>query len=248
MATYHDLPPHARQRLAVAERVAVLTGAGISAESGVPTFRGPQGLWRSFRPEELATPEAFARDPQMVWEWYDWRRGKVAACRPNAGHTALAAMGVKVPSFTLITQNVDGLHRLAGSTDPVELHGNIWQTRCLGCGKVQENRQTPLVPLPPTCPTCGGMLRPHIVWFGESLDPAILGRAQQVAGDADVFMVVGTSSVVWPAAGLAEVAAMNGATIIEINVEETPLTPDADVTLLGPAGYHLPRIVEGLWG
>lgn len=247
MAIFHDLPKHAKERLATAERVAVLTGAGISAESGVPTFRGTEGLWKSYRPEELATPEAFGRDPAMVWEWYDWRRGKVASCAPNAGHRALATMETKVGGFTLITQNVDGLHRLAGSTDPVELHGDIWFTRCAGCGKVEENRQVPLDPLPPVC-ACGAMVRPHIVWFGESLDPADLGRAQEAAEEAEVFLVVGTSSVVWPAAGLAEVASMSGATVIEINVEETPLTPMADVTLIGPAGYHLPRIVEGCWG
>ncbi len=246
MAIFHDVPRAVKERLATAERVAVLTGAGISAESGVPTFRGAEGLWKNFRPEELATPEAFEREPVTVWEWYDWRRGKVAPCQPNAGHQALVAMEKRVADFTLITQNVDGLHRLAGSTDPVELHGDIWLTRCTGCGAVAEDRTVPLEPIPPKC-RCGAMLRPHIVWFGESLDMKKLGRAQQAAGDSDVFLVVGTSSVVWPAAGLSEVAAMSGATIIEINVEETPLTPMADVTLLGPAGYHLPRVVERCW-
>ena len=159
-----------------ARRVAVLTGAGISAESGVPTFRGPEGLWRKFRAEDLATPEAFARDPVLVWKWYDWRRGIIAKVAPNPGHVVLAHWEKRFPDFMLITQNVDGLHALAGSRRLLELHGNIWQTRCPDEGRIVENRDVPLSPIPPRCSSCGGVLRPHIVWFGEELDPDILRR------------------------------------------------------------------------
>ncbi len=174
-----DASAAVRRALEEAESVAVLTGAGISAESGVPTFRGGGGLWRNFSPEQLATPEAFARDPRLVWEWYDWRRGRVAAAQPNAGHRALAelerrAAGQGARSFTLITQNVDGLHDRAGSRRIAKLHGDLWQTRCLGCGAEARNEQVPLAELPPPC-RCGGLLRPAVVWFGETL-PAAVGK------------------------------------------------------------------------
>jgi NAD-dependent deacetylase len=160
-----------------ARRVAVLTGAGISAESGVPTFRGKDGLWKQFRAEDLATPEAFARDPKLVWEWYDWRRGLIGRAEPNPGHAVLAKWGKVFPEFALITQNVDGLHARAGSLGILELHGNIWKTRCTREEIVAENFEIPLKQIPPACPNCGAILRPHIVWFGESLDPDLLRRA-----------------------------------------------------------------------
>ncbi len=178
----------AREALTAARHVVALTGAGVSAESGVPTFRGKAGLWKNFRPEELATPEAFERDPLLVWEWYDWRRQRIAPLAPNPGHHALAAMERRFSGFFLATQNMDGLHRAAGSSNLVELHGNIWFTRCTKEGTVRENRAVPLLPLPPRC-SCGALLRPHIVWFGEPLDPDVMQRAMDACCAADVMIV-----------------------------------------------------------
>lgn len=233
----------AREALTAARRVAVLSGAGISAESGVPTFRGPGGLWNNHRPEELATPQAFARDPELVWRWYNWRRGLIAGCRPNPAHHALAALEQGGGDLTLITQNVDGLHRLAGSRNLLEIHGCIWRVRCTACSHIREDRD-PDLPVPPACPECGGLLRPDVVWFGESLDPALLERAWRAAERAEVMLVVGTSAVVQPAASLADVAKRAGAVVIEVNLEPTPNTGRVDISLLGPAGAILPRLVE----
>ena len=229
-----------------ARRIVVLTGAGISAESGIPTFRGPDGLWRKFRAEDLATPEAFARDPVLVWEWYDWRRGIIAKVAPNPGHVVLARWETRFPNFTLITQNVDGLHALAGSRRLLELHGNIWKTRCPDEGRVAENLDVPLSPIPPRCASCGGLLRPHIVWFGEGLDQDILRQAFAACAQADVVLAVGTSALVHPAASLPLAAAESGATVIEINPDPTPLTPHADIPLRGKAGEILPRLAAAL--
>jgi NAD-dependent deacetylase len=231
-----------RERVAAARRLAVLTGAGVSAESGVPTFRGPDGLWRNFRPEDLATPEAFARDPKLVWEWYDWRRGLVAKCRPNPAHEALAALERRGRGFTLVTQNVDGLHALAGSRDPVEMHGNLWKVRCTACHRVSDDRRVP-IPIPPSCDLCGGLLRPHIVWFGESLDPDVLERAFGAFEYCDAALIVGTSGKVQPAASLAGVAKRAGAFVVEVNPEPGPPDGRVDVTLAGKAGEVLPRLV-----
>ncbi|HEY75618.1 MAG TPA: NAD-dependent deacylase [Thermoflexia bacterium] len=220
--------------------VVVLTGAGISAESGVPTFRGPEGLWRSFRPTDLATPEAFRRDPALVWEWYDWRRQRIAACQPNPAHRVLAEMEAVIPDFTLITQNVDGLHQAAGSRNVLELHGNIWQVRCTTCRWSGEDRRVPLPEIPPRC-RCGGLLRPDVVWFGESLPPHILEAAWEATSRCQVMLVIGTSAVVQPAASLPVTAKRNGAYLIEVNPAETPLTPLADEVLRGPAGETIPR-------
>jgi len=232
----------AAEILRAAQRIAVLTGAGISAESGVPTFRGEDGLWRQFRAEDLATPEAFARDPKTVWEWYDWRRGIIGKVNPNPGHMVLAQWEKKLSGFKLITQNVDGLHARAGSTKILELHGNIWKTRCTKEETVAENLEVPLKQIPPACPACGALLRPHIVWFGESLDPDILRRAIGASSLCDVMLVVGTSAFVQPAASLPLRASAAGAKIIEINPDPTPLTHYADVSLHGKAGEILPRI------
>jgi NAD-dependent deacetylase len=231
-----------RERVAAARHVAVLTGAGMSAESGVPTFRGPDGLWRNYRAEDLATPQAFARDPNLVWAWYDWRRGLIAGCRPNPGHTALAELEGRDGGFTLVTQNVDGLHALAGSRDPVEMHGNIWKVRCTGCHRVTEDRRVP-IPIPPACEACGALLRPHIVWFGESLEPGVLDRAVGAFEVADVALVVGTSGLVQPAASLAGIAARNGAFVVEINPDATPASGLVDVAVRHKSGEVLPRIV-----
>lgn len=227
--------------------LAILTGAGVSAESGVPTFRGPDGLWRQFRAEDLATPEAFARDPKLVWEWYDWRRQKIQSVEPNPAHLTLARWEKFFPEFTLITQNVDGLHRQAGSTKIIELHGNIWMVRCTREGKIMENRQVPLRPLPPLCPNCGALLRPHVVWFGEALDSNILEAAFEACRRSEIMMVIGTSAVVQPAASLPLIAQQRGAKLIEINLEPTPLSPYADYALYGKAGEILPLIDQLLF-
>lgn len=233
----------ARSRLGESKSIAVLTGAGISADSGVPTFRGPDGLWRNFRPEDLATPEAFLRDPILVWEWYDWRRGKVAACRPNPAHEALVRLEERIPRFALLTQNVDGLHREAGSRNIVELHGNIWKVRCTKCHEVGDNRDVP-IQVPPHCKACGGLLRPHIVWFGESLDPDDIQAALDAAESCDVFLVVGTSGIVQPAASFVSVAKRAGAFVIEANLDSTPNTGIVDVHLAGRAADVLPALIS----
>jgi NAD-dependent deacetylase len=225
--------------------IVVLTGAGISAESGVPTFRGEDGLWRQYRAEDLATPEAFHRNPSLVWEWYDWRRGLIARCEPNAAHRTLAEMESEYGDFTLITQNVDDLHQRAGSRRMLRLHGSIWQVRCTAENIVTENHEVPLSQMPPRCP-CGALLRPHVVWFGEPLDAAVLGQAHAAAEACDLMLVVGTSAVVHPAASLPAVAKHRGARLIELNLERTPLSPYADEIVLGPAAEELPKLWQEL--
>ena len=232
-----------KEKLRSAKSVTVLTGAGVSAESGVPTFRGEEGLWKNFRAEELATPEAFQRDPKLVWEWYDWRRTLIAPLKPNPGHIALVEMEKRYDEFTLITQNVDGLHEAAGSKNIVEMHGTIWKVRCTSEGTVSGNREAPLGKLPPMC-ECGAMLRPHIVWFGESLEPAVLQKAFEASRSCDVFIVAGTSAVVQPAASLAGMAADAGAFVIEVNPDETPITDIVSAHLHGKSGEILPQLLE----
>jgi NAD-dependent deacetylase len=230
-----------------ARHVAALTGAGISAESGVPTFREAQtGLWAQYDPNELATLEAFARDPALVWAWYTWRRTLVAAAEPNAGHRALAAMAGRVPKFTLITQNVDGLHARAGSQSVIELHGNLGRTACSTEGEVVDDWPD-LGETPPRCPRCGAPLRPGVVWFGESLPPAALEAALAAAAACDVFLSVGTSALVQPAASLPLVALQKGAWVVEVNPAPTPLTPLVTVHLRGKAGEVLPALVQAAW-
>ncbi|HEY5622905.1 MAG TPA: NAD-dependent protein deacylase [Gammaproteobacteria bacterium] len=241
-----SLPPGLGQALADAQRWAVMTGSGISAESGVPTFRDAQvGLWEQYDAEELATPEAFVSNPQLVWDWYVWRRELVAAADPNAGHRALARLATLKPGLALITQNVDGLHQRAGNEDVIEFHGRIDRDRCFSC------KQVPKTIIgsdqrPPPCPCCGGPLRPDVVWFGEAISHIVLERALEAATGCDLFLSVGTSSLVYPAAGLAEAAAARGATIVEINTNPTPLTPRADFPLQGLATFWLPAIVAGV--
>lgn len=231
-----------RQWLNQARSVAVLTGAGASAESGVPTFRGQNGLWRQFRAEDLATPEAFAQDPKLVWEWYDWRRRLISEARPNAGHQALAGIEQRVPSFTLITQNVDDLHERAGSRNVLHVHGSLWTVRCIECGLEQVDERVPLPKIPPRC-ACGGLLRPGVVWFGEALPGNVWESAQTAAREADIFLVVGTSAVVYPAAGLARIAKSTGARVVEINITETPLASIVDEFLQGTSGDVLTRLI-----
>jgi NAD-dependent protein deacetylase/lipoamidase len=227
-------------------RIAVLTGAGISAESGIPTFRDKDGLWRKFRAEDLATPQAFFRDPKLVWEWYDWRRGIIGAKEPHAGHRVLARWERHFPYFVLITQNVDGFHRRAGSQNVLELHGNIWEVRCTKEGTIGENTESPLREIPPLCPACGAMLRPNVVWFGEALPSETLEEAYAATASCEVMFVIGTSAYVQPAASLPLLAAERGAKIIEVNPEPTPLSSSADFAFLAKAGEMLPIIDERL--
>ncbi|HEV8146462.1 MAG TPA: NAD-dependent deacylase [Bryobacteraceae bacterium] len=232
-----------REILAQADSIAALTGAGISAESGIPTFRGAGGLWRSHRAEDLATPQGFARDPKLVWEWYDWRRSFIAQAEPNPGHRALAALESRHANFTLITQNVDGLHDRAGSTNALKVHGDVWTLRCTACHREREDRRAQLPELPPLC-ACGAMERPGVVWFGESLPQDVWKRAEQTARRACVLLVIGTSAVVYPAAGLVGLAKSAGARVIEINIGETPVSSIVDVSLRGPAAEILPQLIS----
>jgi NAD-dependent deacetylase len=208
--------------------LAALTGAGVSAESGLPTFRGAGGLWEGRRAEELATPDAFAHDPVKVWRFYEWRREKVRAARPNEAHLAFARLEGVLPRMTLITQNVDGLHQAAGSRRPIELHGNIMRDRCSGCGTVTAAAPAPFATLPPRCPLCSELLRPDVVWFGEVLPAGSWHEAETAAETSAVFLVVGTSSVVAPASSLGLLAARAGAHLFEINPEATPIAPLAE--------------------
>ena len=242
MAATLKLMNAVREWLRDASSIAVLTGAGVSAESGVPTFRDANGVWRKHRAEQLATPGAFARDPKLVWEWYDWRRSVLAQAKPNPGHYALAAAETRARKFTLITQNVDGLHELAGNRNVLRLHGSIWMLRCLECGREREDRRTPLPEIPPRC-ECGGMLRPGVVWFGEALPANIWREADKAARTADLFLLIGTSAVVYPAAGLAMTAKASGARVVEINIAETGLSGGIDEFLQGPSGELLPQLM-----
>ncbi|MGI8959092.1 MAG: SIR2 family NAD-dependent protein deacylase, partial [Bryobacteraceae bacterium] len=228
----------ARRMVQQASKLTVLTGAGISAESGVPTFRGSAGLWKQFRPEDLATPEAFARNPDLVWEWYDWRRGLIAKVQPNAGHCALAEIEQRIPQFTLVTQNVDGLHQQAESKSVLEIHGSIWKLRCTACSRAWLDRSIPLK-LPPRC-ECGSLARPGVVWFGENLPVAVWAAAERATAECDALIVVGTSAVVYPAAGLIGLAKSMGAKVIEVNLEVTPVSGLVDYTVTGPAGQSEP--------
>lgn len=229
-------------------KLAALTGAGVSQESGLRTFRDAQtGLWAQYRPEELASPEAFHRDPKLVWDWYAWRREAIKAVRPNPGHYALVKMEKQIHTFTLITQNVDGLHRLAGSENLLELHGNIQRVRCAECYTFTEVWGDDIETVP-NCKICGGLLRPDVVWFGEALPHVQLEAAVEAARSCEVFFSIGTSGVVQPAASLAFAAHNRGAMVIEINAESTPLTAKANYFLQGKSGEILPQIVEAVWG
>ena len=251
----------ARALVAEAERIVVLTGAGVSAESGMPTFRGDGGLWKSHRPEELATPGAFARDPRLVWEWYAWRRSIVAGCDPNPAHAALARLALRTPDrVTLVTQNVDGLHHRAARDEagafpdvvaevayPLEVHGAIHRDRCSRCDHVEE-RPEPVDATSeetlPRCPACDALMRPDVVWFGEALDPDVIGAAVEAARRADLCLVVGTSALVHPAASIPQLTLQQGGRVVELNLDPTPLTPRVDVSLRGKAGTLVPDVVD----
>ena len=232
-----------RETLKKADRVTVLAGAGVSAESGVPTFRGEDGLWRNHNVMDLVTPQAFDRNPELVWEFYNWRRDLISKITHNPAHRALVELERLVPDFTLISQNVDGLHLLAGSKNLLEIHGNLWRVRCIECRKITLDRSPDMGPLP-KCKSCGGLLRPDVVWFGESLDPDILQQAMEASRICQVMLVIGTSSVVQPAASLAMHAKEGGACVAEINLESTPHSHFMDFALQGKAGEIVPRLVE----
>lgn len=231
----------ARNVVRGASRIAVLTGAGVSAESGIPTFRSNGGFWQNNRFEDLATPQGFARDPKFVWRWYEERRRGIATARPNAGHAALAAMERRATDFTLITQNVDGLHDAAGSQNIIKLHGDIWVVRCLSCG-LERMERAELNDLPPRC-ACGGMLRPGVVWFGEALPEGSMKRAAAAVRRAEILIVVGTSAQVYPAASLIPLAVESGAAVIEINPEATEFSGEVTFALRGNSADILPQLV-----
>lgn len=233
------------ERFRGAKRLVVITGAGISAESGIPTFRGSDGLWKRYRAEDLATPQAFGRDPRLVWEWYDWRRRLISEKEPNAGHMAIAAMEGLFEEFLLITQNVDGLHRRAGSRKLIEIHGNLWRVRCMDEGKVFSHNEVPLREIPPRC-ECGALLRPDVVWFGESLSEKDLAASYAALKECTCLMVVGTSAVVQPVASFPTIARDAGAFIMEINVEPTPISGWVDESILGKSGQILPQLLESM--
>jgi len=233
-------------RLRAARAVTVMTGAGVSAASGVPTFRGPEGLWRTFRPEDLATPEAFARDPALVWEWYAWRRARVASCRPNAAHEVLARWSQDTSrQVSVITQNVDDLHLRAGTRNLIRLHGSLWETRCFNsCAagvRAWRDEDVAARDRLPRCPHCGSLARPAVVWFGESLDISDVERASQAAS-CEVFLTIGTSAIVYPAAGFARIAQALGAFTVEINLESTPASALVNLSILGAAEDVLPAV------
>ena len=241
--------------LHAAQRVAVLTGAGVSQESGLHTFRdaypstssGQGPLWAQYRPEDLATPEAFQKNPKLVWDWYAMRREKVKTVEPNPGHYALAEMARCVPNFTLITQNVDGLHQKAGSTGVIELHGSLQRVKCSVCG-MQAHGWDESAENVPQCLLCGGLLRPDVIWFGESLPREALEAAVLATRSSDVFFSIGTSGLVQPAAALAFAAKNNKSLVVEVNAEPTPLTEKADFALIGKSGEILPILVKAVWG
>jgi NAD-dependent deacetylase len=242
------IPSALVQLLQALPRTVVFTGAGISAESGVPTFRDAlTGLWSNYNPEELATPQAFRRDPKLVWDWYAWRRKLVSNAQPNPAHRALVTLERRVPSFTLITQNVDGLHRRAGSQRVLELHGNLFRTKCqqeaIAIQSWEDSGETP-----PRCPRCGSWLRPDVVWFGEMLPAAVVTEAQAVTVQCELFLSIGTSTLVYPAAELPFLALDNGATVVEINPQATPLSSRASFSLRGAAGQVLPQLLSETWG
>ena len=245
-----DIPAELLDALRSANRVAVLTGAGVSAESGIPTFRDAlTGMWAKHRPEDLATPEAFAANPEHVAQWYDERRLMCRACAPNAGHVAIAALEEHVTStdgaFTLITQNVDRLHQRAGSRAVLELHGSIFEWRCIGCGEIKVEEGDAFTAHPPTCESCHGHRRPNVVWFGELLNEQTLNAADDAADTCDLFFTIGTSSVVYPAAGLIDIA-LGNSRVVEVNIDETSFSRRVDWHLRGPSAAVLPQLLERL--
>jgi NAD-dependent deacetylase len=239
-----DIPDALIAALRDARHVCILTGAGVSAESGVPTFREAQdGLWAEYNPQDLATPEAFVADPALIWRWYRWRRETVSAVEPNPGHFAIALLAELVPQLTLITQNVDNLHQRAGSRNVIEYHGNIFEDRCFADGSLRHADDQTAVPI---CTDCGSNLRPGVVWFGEAIPEHAMDKSGSAAVDCDVFLSIGTSSLVYPAAGLADLAKQNGAAVVEINPNPTTHAANFDFAIAGNSGLVLPELVDCL--
>jgi NAD-dependent deacetylase len=226
------------------ESICVLTGAGISAESGVETFRGSNGLWSKLKPEELANFEAFMRNPELVWEWYNYRKKIVHDVKPNPAHYALARFEELVKGFTLVTQNIDNLHFRAGSKNVLELHGNIERSYCIDCRKDFDNVEVTQERKVPRCLTCNGLIRPDVVWFGEMLPEGVFEAAVEAASRCELFLTIGTSAVVYPAAGLPMTARNNGAYVVEVNTEPTEISQTVNETLLGKAGEVLPQLLQ----
>jgi NAD-dependent deacetylase len=239
------LSPAFKEKLAAASNIVAFTGAGISAESGVPTFRGDDGIWKKFKPEELASMPAFMKNPDLVWEWYAHRRTVIGKTEPNAGHRALVRLAELVSRCTVVTQNIDNLHYRAGSRNVIELHGNIERSYCMTCG-TPFNHSAAGDAAVPSCLKCGGRVRPDVVWFGEALPEDEWEDAVRAAQGADLFLSIGTSAVVYPAASLPLLGKRAGAYLVEINPDETPLTPMADEYLRGKSGDVLPGIVATL--
>ena len=234
----------ARDLVENADSITVLTGAGISAESGIPIFRGNEGLWNNFKPEELASPQAFKLNPDLVWQWYDWRRNIINDAQPNSGHYALAEIERQKHKFTLITQNIDGLHHLAGNQNITEMHGNIWETRCENCNAIERNYEVPLTKLPPICNRCNSILRPNIVWFGEIIPMEVIDRGLLAIDECDLMLIIGTSGIVEPAASMGLIAKQSDKKVIEINLEPTPNSGLYDISIQGKSGEILPLFYE----
>lgn len=239
-----DISSKVLERIRDARSVSVLTGAGVSAESGLPTFRGAGGIWEKYDFRKLATPQGFEEEPRLVWEWYQLRQGEMLKAKPNPAHDVIAAMEQQYPKFSVLTQNIDGMHRRAGSRHIVELHGNIWRMRCVRDGMLV-TLDSPVGEIPPLC-QCGSLMRPDVVWFGEPLSPDVLEEASKAAGESDVMFVVGTSAVVYPAAALPVIAKNSGGLVVEVNLEQTDVTSFADASLFGPAGELLPALWKKL--
>ena len=236
--------PRLLSKLKEAEAVTVLTGAGVSAESGVPTFRGKDGIWGKFKPEDLASVNAFMNNPDLVWEWYKHRKQIIASIKPNLGHVALVEMEHLYKRFAIVTQNIDNLHRRAGSKTVYELHGNIERNYCMGCGKYFTNEEILRQERSPRCQFCNNLIRPDVVWFGEMLPEDEWNKSIRATELADVFFSIGTSAIVYPAASLPMIAKQSGAYLVEINLEPTDLSAYADEVLLGESGNILPRLLE----
>lgn len=252
----YSFEPTLIETLRSAQKVVVLTGAGTSSESGIPTFRDVlTGLWKNFDAQQLATPQAFKADPELVWGWYEWRRGRVLRCQPNPAHRAIAAMQDHVSSLTVVTQNVDDLHERAGSTDVTHLHGSLHQPRCYDCAipyhfsdDIPDEPEGGRRLKPPVCAQCGGYVRPGVVWFGESLPESNWRRAQKLASECDVLFSVGTSSLVYPAASLPQLAKSAGACVVQVNLNPTGVEPLLDHDLQGKAGEVMPALLHAVWG
>lgn len=238
------ISPRLTELLEAADSVCVLTGSGISAESGIATFRGPEGLWAKFKPHELANFDAFIRNPELVWEWYTYRKTVISQAQPNAGHHALVEMETLIPDFTLVTQNVDNLHARAGAKKVLELHGNVERSYCIECGVFAADLILAAKGEAPRCTQCGGLLRPDVVWFGELLPQMVLQEAFRAAERCDLFLCVGTSGLVYPAAGIPLVAREQGSYVVEVNTEPTELSRRCSETLLGKAGEILPLLTN----